>query len=197
MFGPSKAEVWAQLAGETGATFVEGGFFGKDKVVARVRDWTVTLDTVVVSAGKTTVIYTRMRAPYVNPDGFRFDVYRKSVFSGLGRLLGIQDVAVGVPDIDEEFVIKGGDESRLRALFADPKLCELIRAQPEFHLQVKDDEGWFGTHFPEGVDELHFQVLGVIKDIPRLRALFDLFAEVLDRLCLIGSAYEGDPGVTL
>jgi hypothetical protein len=47
------------------------------------------------------------------------------------------------------------------------------------------------------VDELHFQVLGVIKDIPRLRALFDLFAEVLDRLCLIGSAYEGDPGVTL
>jgi hypothetical protein len=28
----------------------------------------------------------------------------------------------------------------------------------------------------------------VIKDLERLRALFDLFAAVLDRLCRIGSA---------
>jgi hypothetical protein len=37
----------------------------------------------------------------------------------------------------------------------------------------------------------------VIKDLDRLRALFDLFAEVLHQLCVIGSAYESDPGVRL
>ncbi len=47
------------------------------------------------------------------------------------------------------------------------------------------------------MDELHFQTLGVIKDIDRLALLFGLFAAVLDRLCRMGSAYERDPGVEL
>jgi hypothetical protein len=47
------------------------------------------------------------------------------------------------------------------------------------------------------VDELYFQVVGVLKDIERLKSLFELFAEVLDRLCRMGSAYERGPGVML
>jgi hypothetical protein len=47
------------------------------------------------------------------------------------------------------------------------------------------------------VDELHFQVVGVIKDVDRLKSLFDLFAAVLDQLCKIGSAYKQEPGVEL
>jgi hypothetical protein len=37
----------------------------------------------------------------------------------------------------------------------------------------------------------------VLKDIERLKALFDLFTAVLDQLCRIGSAYKQDPGVEL
>ena len=59
------------------------------------------------------------------------------------------------------------------------------------------DEGWFGTDFPDGVDELHFLVSGVIKDIAHLKSLFDLFAVTLDQLCRMGSAYKRDPGVHL
>jgi len=47
------------------------------------------------------------------------------------------------------------------------------------------------------VDELYFQVNGEIKDVERLKALFDLFAAVLDQLCRIGSAYKQEPGITL
>ena len=57
--------------------------------------------------------------------------------------------------------------------------------------------GWFDPKFPENVDELHLEVLGVIKDVDRLNALFDLFAAVLDQLCKIGSAYKQEPGVDL
>jgi hypothetical protein len=35
--------------------------------------------------------------------------------------------------------------------------------------------------------------VGVIKDVDRLKSLFDLFAETLDTLCVIGSAYETPP----
>ena len=42
-----------------------------------------------------------------------------------------------------------------------------------------------------------FQVMGVIKDVDRLKSLFDLFAAVLDQLCRIGSAYKQETGVEL
>ncbi len=196
-FGPSKEEIWRQLSESLGGRYVEGTFLKSGKVEAEHGQWVVTLDTHVVSTGKATVVFTRLRAPYVNPDSFRFTIYRKGLFSNLGKWLGMQDIVVGDPVFDEAFIIKGSDERRVRALFADRKLRELIAAQPEMHLEVKDDERWFGKKFPEGVDELCFQVLGVIKDVERLQQLFALFAETLDQLCRIGSAYEDAPGVTL
>ena len=121
-----------------------------------------------------------MRAPYVNPEGFRFTIYRKGVFSDLGKLMGMQDIEVGDPEFDDAFIIKGTDESKVRELFSNRKIRQLIEDQPKIHLAVHDSEGWFGPRFPEDVDELHFQSVGVIKDVERLKALFDLFAAALN-----------------
>ena len=197
LFGPSKDEVWQRLGEEIDADFVDGGFWKGSKVQAHVGPWTVTLDTYTVHTGHAHFTYTRMRAPYVNPEGLRFTVYRKGLFSELGKLLGMQDIEVGDPEFDEAFIVKGTDEARVRELFADPEVRSLVLAQPQVRLKVKDGEGWFGPAFPEDVDELHFQVVGVIKEVDRLKALFDLFAAVLDRLCRIGSAAEREPGVRL
>jgi len=182
---------------DSGAEFVAGEFWKGSKVQAHVGPWTITLDTHTVSTGESSETYTQIRAPYVNPDGFRFTIYRKGFFSDLGKLLGMQDIEIGSPEFDEAFIIKGNDEFKVRDLFASPELRALIQAQPKIHLEVKDDEGWFRQQFPEGVDELHFQVSGVIKDIERLKGLFNLFAEILHQLCRIGSAYEEDPRVSL
>jgi hypothetical protein len=140
-----------------------------------------------------------MRAPYINPDGFQFDIYRKGIFSDLGKWFGRQDVTVGWPEFDEAFVILANDEGRLRKLFSNRKIRDLISAQPEIHFGVQDDErNFWGTRgFPKDVDELHFQVVGVIKDVDRLKLLYDLFSETLDELCRMGSAYENAPDVKL
>ena len=196
-FGPSKDEVWRELSQEIGAEFVEGGFWKGNKVQVHVEPWTITLDTYTVHTQHSHVTYTRMRAPYVNPEGFRFTIYRKGFFSDLGKLLGMQDIEVGDPDFDEAFIIKGNDEFKVVDLFANRQIRQLIQDQPTIRLDVKDSEGWFGPRFPEDADELHFQVVGVIKDLERLKGLFDLFAAVLDQLCRIGSAYKQEPGVTL
>ncbi len=195
-FGPSKDEVWRQLSQEIGAEFVEGRYFKGSRVQAHVGPWTVTLDMGTSDEDGESPA-TRLRVPYINPEGFRFTLYRKGFFSDLGKLLGMQDIEVGDPEFDEAFIIKGNDESKVRDLFANPKIRQMIQAQPKIRLRVKDSEGWFGPKFPENVDELHFQVVGVIKDVERLKTLFDLFAAVLDQLCRIGSAYKEEPGVEL
>lgn len=196
-FGPSKDELWKQLSQEIGADFVAGQLWKGSKVQAHVGPWTITLDTFTVSSGQSQVTYTRMRAPYVNGGGFRFTIYRKGIFSDLGKVMGMQDIEVGNPDFDAAFIIKGNDEFKVRELFANRKVQELISAQPQIHLTVRDSEGWFGPKFPDDVDELYFQVDGVIKDLPRLKLLYDLFAEVLDQLCRLGAAVKSSPNVTL
>jgi hypothetical protein len=196
-FGPNKREVWKKLSGEIGANYVAGGFWKGDRVQASHGEWTITLDTYTVSTGKTVIIFTRMRAPYVNPDRFRFTIYRRNFFSDIAKFFGMQDIEVGYRDLDRDFIIKGTDAAKVRSLFDNAKIRELIMAQPQIHLTVKDNDGAFGASFPHDADELCFHVGGIIKDEERLKLLFELFAETLDQLCRIGSAYEDAPNVQI
>jgi hypothetical protein len=216
LFGPNQNVIWKQLSDEIGADFTKGSFFrGVSKVEARVKNWAVTLDTFAVSTGKSYVVYTRMRAPFINNDGFRFTIYRKGVFSSVGKLLGMQDVEVGGPkfgsleplfgspsyvdpqviesgdpEFDKEFIIKGNDEQKVMALFKRLKVRDLIRSQPAIQLQVKDSDRWPSASKNEGVDVLYFQEAGVIKDPGRLKGLFKLYEEVLNALHSLGTASE-------
>jgi len=191
LFGPSRADVWRALAAEIRARYVEPNWWGRDRVVAEVGQWEIVLDT--YHANKTN--YTRMRAPYVNADGFRFHIFRKHLLSAVAEWLGFRDIRIGEPAFDDAFVVRGNNEAKLRELLANGRLRALLDAQPAVSLKVVDDEGIFRSKFPAGVDKLEFVVIGVINDIDRLKLLYDLFAETLQTLCVIGSAYEDDPGV--
>lgn len=203
ILGPSKQEeVWKQFADEIGAEFVRG------RLVANLKQWTITLDTFAKSSGQaSSTPWTRMRAPYVNKDGFRFTIYRKRTFRPLGELFGRQDIQVGDPEFDRDFIIKANDEVKVRELFANPRIRQLIQSQPDILLKVegtlfiKDNggvkvRGLFDTPLPgTAVDELYFEAEGFIIDIERLRSLFQLFAETLNQLVHIGSASEDQPHV--
>jgi len=197
LFGPSRDEIWRQLSSQTDGEFVAGGFFRGSKVLLQHGEWTFTLDTFTTGHGNHRRTCTRMRAPYVNAAGFHFEVYREGLFSGLGRGLGMQDVEVGFPEFDRDFVIKGNSDHGLRTLFSNENIRRLLHRQPRVNFSVRDDDGWFGDQFPDGVDELRFDCLGIIRDLDQLRNLYELFAETLDWLCETGSAYEADPHVDL
>jgi hypothetical protein len=189
LFGSSRDEIWRQLASELDAKYVEATFWEHSKIQASHAGWLLTLD----EHGK--FHHTRMRAPFLNPGGFRFTVYRKGIFTELGKHLGMQDVEVGHPDFDRDFVIKGTDETKLRQIFGNARIRELIAAQPRVHFEVKDAGGFFERDFfaekpPEDLDVLEFSVENrpASKDKERLRLLFDLFAETLDELCRMGTA---------
>jgi hypothetical protein len=188
LFGPSRDEIWRQLASEIDANYVDGDFWKRDKVQASHAGWLITLE----EHGR--YHHTHMRAPFLNPGGFRFTVYRKGIFSELGKSLGMQDVEVGHPDFDCDFVIKGTDDTKLRQLFGNARIRELIAAQPRIHFEVKDAHGIFANLFsekpPENLDVLEFEIHSrpSIKEKEHLRLLFDLFAETLDELCRMGTA---------
>lgn len=197
IFGPSQEEIWNQFANEIDADFINQGFWKTKKIVARFENWAITFDTYTRSTGKTSTTYTRIRAPYVNKDGFNFKICKRGWLSGIRKTLGMKDIEIGYPEFDEKFFIRGNDELRLVELFSSDKIRELVISQDTMYLEVKNDEGWFGTDLPEGITELYFHTIGVIKDVERLKNLYMLFSLMLNKLCIMGSADEEGPDIVL
>jgi len=197
LFGPSKREVWKQFAEEIKGNYVQGVFRGRDKVEAYVDNWLVILDTYTVSTGRSSITHTRMRAPFVNLDNFYFMIYRSGVFSEMGKLLGMKDISIGYKEFDDTFVIKSNNEEKIKLLFANEGIRSLMENQPRSNLQIKSNGGRGKKHFPDDVDELYFEVIGVIRDIERLKELYELFAKVLQELCNMGTASVKIPEVDL
>ncbi len=197
LFGPSKKEIWSQIAYDIGGRFKDGGFWKRDYIRYEYGSWEIVLDTYTKSHGKSSTTYTRMRAPFANRDGLYFKIYREGFFSNVSKYFGMQDIEIGDNFFDENFIIKGNSEYQIANLLEGDEMKALIERHEQIHFEIRDDEGIFGSRYPEGIDELYFQCRGVLKDENRIRDLFDLFALTLERLVEIDSAYPDDPRVTI
>ena len=193
IFRPEKKEMWLKLCEEIGADFVPGtGFRGKDSIHAHHKNWEIIIDTFKKRKKPT---YTRIRALYVNRDSFTFRIFRKNLISGLQKMAGMQDVEVGYHEFDKDFIIQGNNEQKLRMLFRNEWIREIISLQPSISLGTVIDEDWKIGTFREGKSELIFMAPGIITDLDQLHDLYNLFGEMLNHLCHIGSAYEDDPSL--
>lgn len=197
IFGPSQKDTWNKVSDETNSQFIKGGFWKGHKIVAQEKNWTITLDTFVVHAGTVVVPFTRMRAPFLSKDSFRFKMECRNFFSSIADFFGRKRLTTGYPELDERFVIKTTDEFKLKKLLANENIRQLIVGQKEIQLEIKDDDCWPTAKFPSDVDELYFHIPGVIKDQEKLKSFFRLFSESLNQLVAISSASERGPEVVL
>ena len=197
IFGPSRKEVWKQLSEEINANYIEGSFSKGPRIEYKHNNWTIYLDTYTVSTGKSSITYTRTRVPFINQKKFLFKVYRKGVFSNIGKALGMQDIEIGYDYFDNDYIIKGNDEILLRRLFQNHNIRNLIEKQSRILLEIKDNEGRFGPKFNDNESELYFVVIGVIKDKERIKNLFELFVKIIDELETIGITVNQAPEVKL
>ena len=78
-------------------------------------------------------------------------------------------------------------------LAAEPQVRRLLTGQKRVHFSVRKVSRDLRKRFPETADELCFEVRGTIRDVDRLKELYDLFAVALDELCRMGSAYQRTP----
>ncbi len=185
-FGTRSEEVWGKLKA---ALQDKDALQPGNKLVANAGDWVVTLDLHSEAGYRSEHHYTRFRAPFVNPEGFRFTVSNQTVFDHIGKLAGMQDIEVGHEPFDKRFLVQGNDPAKIKALFDDDRLRELIKLEPEINILVRDAGNWFQDYYPDNVDELVVEVLGKVEDPDRLKRLYELFSRLMDGLCKVGSAY--------
>lgn len=189
LFGRHKKQIWQELCLLIDADFFDTGRWKPDYIEAYHGNWVITIDTFNTDK----MAFTRIRAPYVNRDDFHFKIYRANFLHGIGKKMGMQDIEVGYPEFDKDFIIQGNDKRKLQMMFENPHIRNLISFQPQIHFGINKQVPWPQKKFPKGINEVYFLVPTILKDLNQLHDLYDLFAITLDHLCHIGSAYEDDP----
>ncbi len=195
IFSSYESEIWQQLSDQLGGEFIKEDTHKQKKLILKADQWPITVDIHCEPGYKSEKLYTRLRAPFVNADDFKFTLCHETIFDHIVKLLGIKDVSTGFDELDKMFFLKTNNPEKLKALFAGSILRELTKTEPDIHVQVRDSGNWFQDDFPDGVDELILEVEGEVKDLQRLKILYVLFAQFLHSLCRIGSAYENDPKI--
>ncbi len=188
-FAAHQEAIWTQLSARLGDSW--------DGTKVRIDDgpWSLVMDSYNISSDDWKAGHTRMSAPYLNPEGFRFNIYEKGAFSWLGKLLGAQDIKVGDAPLDDAWVIQSNSPAKIRVFLEDQPIRDGIMAMPECELRLHDDEGEFDHPTEEGArfDELLFSCAGLLADPEQLARAYALFARALNRLCTLGSAYTDAP----
>jgi hypothetical protein len=182
----TRDEAWRSVAAAEGGELVEGR--RKLKQVRFPHEvWTIVLDEYVVSTGKSTHTYTRLRALFEPHLEFRFALFRENIFGRIGKLFGMQDAHTGDVLLDRDYIVRTDNESMMRSLVAGSRIGAALVAQKSGRFEIAKFRGRRKPR-PERAAELRWVAGGVIKDADRLRQLVALFRETLDRLAQIGAA---------
>lgn len=188
-FGLIKDAAWHRILNGVGDNLLNHNYLKDQRIELDIGDWAITIDS--YSTNEKT--YTRLRAPYINTENFRFKVFRKGFFSNLMKLFGMQDIEIENTAFDENFIIQATDKDKIKALFSDYLIREMIMNLDSVLIQVKEDESWFKDKYPNGIDELYIEVPVLVQDIEQLEVMFLILAKIFQYLCNISKGYhKGD-----
>lgn len=186
---PESRDTWQKLCAEIPGRIVRGGgFLGGFSYSLELpyRHWTITVHDWQTgsdpqSAFDVSQPLTALRARYVALDGFFFAIRGSN---SVERWLGVKGIRGFDPVFDAEFDVKGNDESKVRAVWGDPRLREMVRAGLVWEIGIGPTR--------RGAGELLLRASRA-QEVERLRALYQLVGALLDRLRELGSASDAAP----
>lgn len=190
VFGENRKTAWKRLADEIGGEYEEGGLVKVHQVRLRYKEWDIEMDTVSERRGQAQRSYTRITAGFVKKADFNFGISKQTRMSQVFQYIGAQDILVGIPEFDDEFIVKGEDERMVRMLLRDEKLRNLIHSMGEATFFVSGRGGVWRKAYNDEIHEVIYSHKGVVTDVDYLKRMFRMVAYTLDLLVENGIASE-------
>lgn len=169
-----------------------------DRVSLKVKNWKIDLKFYVENNRDSfNTRYTIIRAPFNNLNKFRCSIAPENFSDKIERFFGLKDIETGHQQFDIAFRIKGNDKNNVKLFLDNTKIRSIFLKYDFLNLEIKDDEGWLGNHYPDNKDLLYFSTQNFIYDIDILKDIFELFTESLIQLNKLGIVEDKDPDVPL
>jgi len=105
------------VAKQLGATLEAGTFFKQPKLKFEYRGYPTFIEF-YSTGGKHPTLYTRLLFHLSTHPAFEVHLYPERFFSKLGKLLGGQDIQIGVEQFDPMFMIKGSSEQLVKSMLS-------------------------------------------------------------------------------
>jgi hypothetical protein len=182
VFTTAKQEVWRQFSEAVSGKFIEERLTGNISVEVVHEPWHIILDTSEAGRHEEGYYSTLLRAPIVNPDGFRFKVHKEGFMSRIGKVVGANDLDTGEQAFDKAFILKCAQKEKGLVVFQNKEIQNLMMKLKNIHFEIKDSEGAFGPKFSADEDELVLEMNGIITNVAMLEDLLHLFSITLDTL---------------
>lgn len=192
LFGKNYQEVWMQFAKELNGTFILANDGNEDSVEIFYKDFKITFDTYthIIVAGRSSreYEYSRVRVELVLADNLKFKLLRQGFIDSIGKLFGAQDIVIGDKEFDKAFIVKGNNDGKIRQLFSNTAIRNLVLSHNDISLQMLDTVGLFDEKIQDGHSVLYFISEEKIKHIEQLNSLYKLYIELLNQIIIISSA---------
>lgn len=108
-----RREKWEAIAQELGLSYIPGPFFSIGEMAGTLHGYQVRIWVFTRGGGKNKTTYTGISTSLSASLGLGLQIYREHMFSGLGKMLGFQDIQTGDKTFDDRFVVKGHDPDRV------------------------------------------------------------------------------------
>lgn len=185
LFRGKHLDIWEAFAHEIGGSWNAPGVGDTPRIEVPHARGPVIIEghVTMVMVGKVLVpvVSTKFAAPLPTTPLQRFSVSRASFATAVAEFFGSLDIHVDDDAFDEAFVLKGETPDMVRLLFASAPLRERYLRDFEGQLHRRDDGSIFGDPTPD-IDPFELSVPGYVDTPERLRALWALFVETLERL---------------
>jgi len=132
-----------QLARRLGGNLQPSGLFKYPELRIPHLGRTATLK--YTAGGENESNKTHLTIPWLGGP-LRCEIFLEGPLSGLRKLIGMQDIEIGSPDFDRQFIITGNDEAAIKAFLtpeAQARLLDLMRVDattafsvPNLYLQI-------------------------------------------------------------
>jgi hypothetical protein len=162
----AQKRAWEEIASQFGLALNPGRFLLSYPVVTgMLRGHKMVLDTFMRGARKHRSTYTRIVITVDNPADLRLALSGETIFSKVGKSLGIQDIQMGDEEIDHRFMIKGQPEEGVRRLLTSAAVRQRLLAAPWVNLELEGKS-------------IRYERQGVEKNSERLHSLIELLSEL-------------------
>jgi len=179
LFG-TKDNIWKSFSEQTGGTFFEGQYGKLDGTIVAYKNWQIVFDYYDLYSGKFHERYTRIFVSINSLDDFKFEIYNNGIIRSIEKILGAQDIEIGVKEFDRRFILKSNNGFKLKKLLQNPELRKLLEIQKEVNFEVSNYKGIWEKENESY--ELSFFAKGEIKSYETLNSILEIFKLVLDSL---------------
>lgn len=86
---------------------------------------------------------TRFTATVPEQTTLHFHLYPQDWVNEIGKLFGMEDVALGYPELDAAYIVKTNQPETLKQIFTESEIQQLLLKYPKAHLKLapNEDEG--------------------------------------------------------